>query len=375
MNTSPRSFALDGSRQITTPVHGLDELRERFAAWLGRRVGAPVSLEEFAPPRGSGSSAVSVLVSATWESDAGSSTLELVLRLPPRAEAVPLFPTYPLATQAAVLEVLGGLDRVPVPAVYAFEESPEALGSPFLVMERVHGEIPTGNPSYAIEGWLLDAAPHERRRVQDGTIGCLAAVHATPDPAARLPHLATNGNVDALRAHVAAQQDHYAWTVSLDGVRVPVIERAFEWIESHWPSDPGEPVLSWGDARLGNVVFREFEPVAVLDWDMAALGPRELDLAWFLLSHEVNQGTAEAMGLPGLPGFCATEDVVASYEARTGHQVRDLDFYRVYAALRLSTIRAQVTRRLIHQGLEPPESGDDYAGHPSILATLLEQLS
>ena len=44
------------------------------------------------------------------------------------------------------------------------------------------------------------------------------------------------------------------------------------------PSDEGEAVLSWGDSRIGNMMFDGFDPVAVLDWEMAGVGPRELDV-------------------------------------------------------------------------------------------------
>jgi aminoglycoside phosphotransferase (APT) family kinase protein len=81
-----------------------------------------------------------------------------------------------------------------------------------------------------------------------------------------------------LRQHVDAQRAYYRWALADDGVRIPLIERTFEWLEQHWPAEPGPNVLSWGDARIGNVMYQDFEPVAVFDWEMAALGPRELDL-------------------------------------------------------------------------------------------------
>ena len=55
----------------------------------------------------------------------------------------------------------------------------------------------------------------------------------------------------------------------------------------HWPADEGPTVLSWGDSRIGNVMYRDFEPVAVLDWEMAGLGPREVDVGWFIYAHRV----------------------------------------------------------------------------------------
>ena len=57
--------------------------------------------------------------------------------------------------------------------------------------------------------------------------------------------------------------------------------------------------MSWGDSRIGNILYRDFVPAAVLDWEMAGLGPRELDLAWLVYSHRVFQDIAGSMGLPG----------------------------------------------------------------------------
>ena len=52
----------------------------------------------------------------------------------------------------------------------------------------------------------------------------------------------------------------------------------------------------WGDSRVGNVLYQDFRPVAVLDWEMATLGPREMDVAWIIFAHMVFQ---ELAGLAG----------------------------------------------------------------------------
>src|SRR5207247_1215085 len=74
------------------------------------------------------------------------------------------------------------------------------------------------------------------------------------------------------RRHAGDQGEYYRW--AMDGLRVPVLERAFAWLDDHLPSDEGPTVLSWGDARIGNILYRDFAPVGVLDWEMALLGPR-----------------------------------------------------------------------------------------------------
>lgn len=114
--------------------------------------------------------------------------------------------------------------------------------------------------------------------------------------------------------------------------RSPLLERTFDWLEAHWPAaaDAAEPVLLWGDARVGNVLYRDFVPVAVLDWEMVTLGPRELDVAWMIFAHMVFQELAGLATLPGLPGVMREDDVRATYERLTGVEIGDLHWFYVY---------------------------------------------
>ena len=43
-----------------------------------------------------------------------------------------------------------------------------------------------------------------------------------------------------------------------------LVERGFDWLDRHWPAYESEPVLSWGDSRIGNVIYRDFRPAALL---------------------------------------------------------------------------------------------------------------
>ena len=68
-------------------------------------------------------------------------------------------------------------------------------------------------------------------------------------------------------------------------------------------------MLCWGDSRIGNVIYRDFEPAGVLDWEMAAIGPREMDVSWMVFAHLVFESITEVFGLPGMPHFLREEDV------------------------------------------------------------------
>ena len=91
-----------------------------------------------------------------------------------------------------------------------------------------------------------------------------------------------------------------------------------------------DSVLIWGDSRIGNVLYRDFRPVAVLDWEMATLGPRELDVGWIIFAHMVFQELAGLAGLPGLPNVLREEDVRATYRRLSGVELADLRWFYVY---------------------------------------------
>jgi aminoglycoside phosphotransferase (APT) family kinase protein len=362
-------------KEMTTTAADVGQLRLRLQEWFSAAQGRPVRIGEISRPPEGGMSSISLLFDAAWESDDGAArTAELVARMAPEMSAVPVFPHYDLRRQHDVIAAVAAASDVPVPALRHLEESPEVLGSAFVVMDRVSGRVPVDNPPYVFFGWLFDAAPEQRRQLQDSSIELLSRLHAIPDPLRTFPALAADiRDGDALRSHVAGQRAYYEWTRRDDGLRIPVIEDGFDWLDRHWPAEPGDAVLSWGDARIGNVIYDGFRPVAVLDWEMAALGPRELDLAWFIFIHRFFQDIAEMFDQPGLPDMCRRDDVVDTYQAASGHAVRDLDFYLVYAALRHAVVMSQVKRRMIHFGEDTtPDTSDEYVLHHATLRAMID---
>jgi aminoglycoside phosphotransferase (APT) family kinase protein len=107
-------------------------------------------------------------------------------------------------------------------------------------------------------------------------------------------------------------------------------------------------------------MFDGFDPVAVLDWEMAGIGPRELDVAWLVYGHRIFEDLAGQMGLGGMPDFLRLYDVAAAYERLTGHTLRDLTWYGTYAALQYAIVFLRTGARSVHFGeVERPASADD----------------
>jgi aminoglycoside phosphotransferase (APT) family kinase protein len=358
-------------RQLTKDERDPAELAAPLTDWLGDALGAdgPVELREVVAPSGSGMSSVTLVLACVWSTGGVSREQRLVARIPPASSNYPVFPTYDLRAQYDVMAAVRAGTDVPVPRLVGIEETGSVLGRPFLVMEGAEGRAPTDNPPYVFGGWLYDATPEQRATVEEETLRVIAGVHELPPTA--VPWL--TGTADALRAHVDGQRAYYAWTHRLDGVRIPLLERAFDWLEDHWPARSGPAVPSWGDARPGNILFDdEYRPTAVLDWEMATFAPRELDVAWYIFVHRFFQDIAQVFELPGLPDLAQPGRVSAIYEGLTGHRLRDLQWYIVYAALRQGIVMAQIKRRMVHFGEEQrPADPDDYVMHRAAIEELI----
>jgi aminoglycoside phosphotransferase (APT) family kinase protein len=375
MAEPPDTADRDMTEEVTLSTHtrDLDALGRGIANWLRETLGADGAVEvgNVHAPVGAGLSSITLLADAAWTVDGEPYQRKFAARLPPEDTSFPVFPSYDLRLQHDVMAAVRAGTDVPVPRVIGIEDTGDVIGTPFLVMDQVDGRLPLDNPPYVFCGWLYEATSGERRGLQDATLDVLARIHAIPGPGRLLPRLRPDG-ISPLRAHVNAANAYYEWIRRDDGLRIPLLERAFDWIEEHWPADPGEPVLNWGDARPGNVIYHGFTPRAVLDWEMAALGPREIDLGWYLFIHRFFQDIAEMAGLPGLPDMACRDEVVATYESLSGHRIRDLDWYLLYAALRHGIVMSQIRRRMIHFGeATVPDDVDDYILHRAAIERML----
>ncbi len=361
-----------------TSTRDREELHRRLVTWLAKRVRDP-EVSELVVPESNGMSSETLLFESTWHEDGEAGARATVVtqacaaRLIPDPAAVPVFPVYDLERQFRVMRLVGARSSVPVPRTLWLELDPEAIGSPFFVMERVEGLVPPDIMPYPFGSWLSDAPRADQDRLQDASVRVLAELHGADVSAEDIAFLELDRpGATAMRRHLAEQRSYYEWVVA-DGARSPLIERTFEWLEEHWPASEGAPVISWGDARIGNMMFRDFEPVAVLDWEMVAVGPREIDIGWMVYLHRFLDDIALQAGLPGMPHFMRLDDVAHAYARHSGHTPRHLDFYTMYAALRHAIVMSRVARRQVLFGeIAMPEDPDDMIMHRPTLEAMLE---
>lgn len=319
-----------------------------------------------------GMSSETIMLTGRWDDD-GPVEQRWVARVAPTAEDVPVFPTYRLDQQFEVMRQVGELTEVPVPRMRWLENTGEVLGKPFFLMDRVDGVVPPDLMPYTFGGnWFADATVEQQRKLQETTVEVLAKLHAIPDAADTFGYLDEGRTGDtALRRHFGWVREWYEHAVPGIG-RSALLDRTFAWLEANWPTDTGDTVLCWGDARIGNVMYQDFTPVAVLDWEMMTLGPRELDVSWVIFAHMVFEELAGLAGLPGLPDVMREDDVRATYQRLSGVELGDLNWFYVYAGLMWAIVFMRTGARRVHFGeMEMPDDVESLFYHAGLLKKLI----
>lgn len=340
--------------------------QQRLAGWLASALGAEeLTIDTTGAPPLNGASNDTLMLKASWVTGGSRKDGGFVVRRPPAQPA--LFHHYDLGAQYATMAALAGTD-VPVPPLVGYEPDENVIGAPFYVMGEVAGEAPPDLPPFTKVGWVLDLTPVQQAGLYASSIDMLARIHRLDPATLPLGHLAgpTGGFDDQLAATLA----WYRWACELSGGRPnPVLDATAAWLVDHQPP-AGPSGLNWGDARIGNMLYRDLAPVAVLDWEMAALGPAEVDLGWWLF---LNRHHTVGLDVPWLPGFPSDEQTVAMWEQAAGRAARNVFYYDVFAGFRFGIIVARASRRLVAAGQLAEEQGFERVnGATTLLARMLE---
>jgi aminoglycoside phosphotransferase (APT) family kinase protein len=214
----------------------------------------------------------------------------------------------------------------PVPHILAADNSPAALGNPYLICDAIAGETIVRK----IHRSLDDAG---REQLLQQCASALAAIH----------------RADPTGVGLSESDQLTEWRDTLDemGDTTATFEWAFRWLAAHRPP-PSPRVLVHGDFRMGNLIVDESGLAAVLDWELVHTGEVYDDLAWFCI-RAWRFGAPEHLGAGGLG---SVESFLSAYEAAAGI-VLDRDVFRWWltvATLRWGVIcRFQAERHLSGQ--------------------------
>jgi aminoglycoside phosphotransferase (APT) family kinase protein len=298
-------------------------------------------------------------VVVTW--DGGE---RVVLRLPP---LVASYPDDVLRRQARVLPFLAAAG-LPVPRVVAYEEDPAVLGAPFLVMEFASGRAPSD--ATGLDPWVVDAPAPVQRAMHERFADLLGALHRVDVDVERRDRRLDDAVRVGLNAELRYWCEYAEW--SSDGDPPAVLSESLRWCCDTAPAATAPPSLLWGDARLGNVLFSDTDEravVAALDWELASIGPAEMDVSWYLVLDAL---TAKVTGA-SVPGFLDRDAFVARHEAALGRTLHDLAWHDVFALARSICINDRQARIAAQSGADYPGVAGD--GNPMlrVLARRIER--
>lgn len=289
----------------------MSDWRERLTAYLAQRLPAAETVELTnlrGMPAGASNDTVSLDVRITLEGR--THDVPIVLR-PERPDGI-LAP-YDVSRQFRVMRALQST-AVPVPTVAWYEPDAAVLGAPFYVMSRVVGET---LPLF----WY----GHSERLPAAAEM--LATIHAVDWRGAGLDFLSDDHTSGPLAAEIGAWRERAA---RLRISRAPMVVALGEWLRANEPADARTALLH-GDPNPGNYLFRGDTVVAVLDWELAALGDPRSDLGFYAALHTVFGG----MSGPG--GRTLLSD---AYEAATGQTQHNLEYYEAFGLYRMAVVTA-----------------------------------
>ena len=251
--------------------------------------------------------------------------------------------------QAPLLRALKA-QGLPVPDIIWASDSDDWLGAPFIVMERLPGKsLIVWEPDIRgdLSGYWLESAR------------MLAQLHRQVD----LDRLAGWEKPTGLAEEVERWSRLIRHT--MDEYDRQAATRLGAALLQDVPDTENDQVLVHGDFQPGNILYVDGKGVALIDWDLAGIGPRGIDLGWLLV-----MGDRAAWANDWQPA-CDLQPaaLIRAYEEAGGTAPEDIDWYRALACFRMGVITG-MNVKLHREGRRPDPIWDRFA---SSAATLLRR--
>lgn len=232
-----------------------------------------------------------------------------------------------------------GAAGLSVPPVHWLETDASVTGAPLYIMERVAGWVPSDFPPYHIDGPLFGANDDDKASVWWSIIQALADIHTLDWHGAGLDFLGVpKDGIEFMQKQIAYYEEVFALNVE----PLPeILQSTRDWLLKNALA-PKHLSLCWGDARLGNVIIKDFKVAAVLDWEMACIGDPESDLGWFAHMDWATSVGRSDKPFPRMSGLPEMSETIKRYEEMTGRTVENLHYYEVFATWRMAILFTRI---------------------------------
>jgi aminoglycoside phosphotransferase (APT) family kinase protein len=145
------------------------------------------------------------------------------------------------------------------------------------------------------------------------------------------------------------------WNRRFERVITPDVdnfEGVRQWLASNMPPESGRHSILHGDYRIDNVILDNHDPhkiLAVLDWEICALGDPLMDLgsslAYWMQADDPVELRSFLMQPSTAPGMLTRREILDLYQEKTGLDTSDFTFYLVYGYWRVAVILQQIYYR------------------------------
>lgn len=227
---------------------------------------------------------------------------------------------------------------VPVPAAVHLCEDTSVTGAPFSLTRWVQGGVLTS----ADDARSLSEA--QARRCSLALVDVLGALHAIEPGSVGLHDFGRPAGF--LGRQVRLWWNQWERVCSRE---VPGVDTLYAGLTRDIP-DPPRGTIVHGDFRLDNTIVATGDPtriLAVVDWEMAALGHPTMDIA--ILCAYWDEDCAALLGgshaVSANSGFLTADALVAAYEEVAGARVSDLRFCCGLAFFKLAVIAEGIHAR------------------------------
>ncbi len=309
-------------------IGDLEEIRQSIESWLAAKLpnAQGLKLDELKFPEESGESSVTLLLNAHWDGREG----KFVFRMKPLESQV--FESHDLELQYRLMQIMGEA-AIPAPSMVGYETDESLLGSDFYMMEFIDGRIPTDNPPFAFGGWVTELSDEQRAKMWRNGLETLAKIHSLDIDKIDLSGLPKAEPGQSLIQHEIDKFDNML-AGELREKASPVILEALDYVKANAPQT-GPLRLCWGDSRVGNIIWQDLAPAAVIDWEMATLGDPLLDATWWFWIDHINIVGLGADMLGGLPPRAV---LYQQWHELTGLPIDNTDYYDLFSTLRYAII-------------------------------------
>ena len=326
-----------------------DDVARALRPWLASRLGQDVDDLNIRAPQGHGFSNDTFFVTAA----AAATRLDVVVQAAPTGAG--LFPDYSIERMAAIQRGLRDHSDVPVASVRWFEGDATVLGAPFYVMDRADGSEPDESPRpYHTAGWVAEATTAQRRQLWTSVLDAMARLHRV-EVSPHFDHL-TGGrwgmavDADPAATRVHQWREYTVWAAD-DDAPTQVLMDAWDHLAASTPPPPPRRSISWGDAKLGNVMFDAFEVVALLDWELCGISAAEEDLMNWLAVDQVLADVKKTRA----DGFLTYDETVAAYADLLQRDLVGTQWWYAFALAKMGAEVDRILRRSKQLGALPDD--------------------